>query len=300
MDDLEARNKKAWEDGWEAKSTSWTRAIAVVLAAIALGAAAASAMVWSVPERLPDTARALEIMALVTEVPPAEAPEGGGPSLVPQEDWPINGWWNTLLLGESSQRNAMYISWPDHPPFPADDEARRALFAEAEETLLADGWTIDRRPGGEGVNADHALVAHKDTAEVEVRADFTLSVDIYSRPHPTPAAPVIAGALAGGALALAWLVWRRRFAARHGVPAGRAGVVGAVMLIPSSCAVYFAAADSGWWGDGAPDLWEGARFYIPGMPFGLLMNVAFVLFIVDAVLLVTRARRSRRDNVLAA
>lgn len=281
--------KRALEEDWEKRFAVWARAVAVVLIGLALGAAVGSATVWSIPPRLPDTARALELAALVTPEAPASVDGADSPSRVSHEDWPVEGFWNHLLLGHNSEPGVLSVHWLSAPNHPA---VARPPLTDVEAALRARGWTID---------LVDPLTAHKADLTIEVRDDAGhRELSVTTRPDPTPALPVIAVALAGAGIALAWLLWRRRVMTRKGVTRGRVGTAGTLLLIPSTVAVYAAGSNDGWWGDGAPDLWQFARFYVDLVPFGLLMNAAVLLLAVDAVLLLVRPRGYGRDDIVLA
>lgn len=281
--------ERALKEDWEKRFAVWARAIAVVLIGLALGAAAGSATVWSIPARLPDNARALELAALVTPEAPDSVDGADGPSRVFHEDWPVDGFWNHLLLGHNSEPGVLSVDWLSAPIHPA---VARPSLTEVEATLRADGWTVD------GLDP---LTAHKGGLTIKVRDDIGhRELAVTARPDPTPALPVIAASLAAAGIALAWLLWRRRLMARRRVAGGRVGVAGTLLLMPSTLAVYAAGSNDGWWGEGAPDLWQYARFYVDIMPFGLLMNAAILLLAVDAVLLLVRPKGYGRDDIVLA
>lgn len=274
---------------WEDRLAAWARAAAVVLTGLALGAAVGSALIWSMPATLPGTEGALELAAQITPEPPASIDGAGAPARVPHEEWPVDGFWNTLLLGHNSEENVLSVNWL-YPPGHATT-APPAL-ADVEASLRAGGWTVD---------GTAPLTAHDSALSIEILDDpGHRELTVRVRPYPTPAAPMIAAALAGAGIALPWLVWRRRLMARKGTGGTRIGVAGVLLLAPGAIAVYAAGGESGWWGEGAANLWESARFYVDIMPLGLFMNAGAVLLAVDAILLLVRPEGWRRDEVVLA
>ncbi|GIG67489.1 hypothetical protein [Phytomonospora endophytica] len=281
--------QRAWADDWETRLSAWARAVAVLLTGLALGAAAGSALVWSAPATLPGEQGTRELAAQITSAPPTTVDQAGAPARLPHEDWPVDGFWNHLLLGHNSEPNVLTADWLSPPGHTNPD---LPSLAEIEASLRAGGWIID---------GTTPLTAHDSSLAIAIRGDpGRLELAVRVRPYPTPAAPLIAAALAGAGIALLWLLWRRHLLACKGRPGAKVGVVGMVLLVPSTLAVYAAGGESGWWGEDAANLWESARFYVDITPFGLFMNAGVILLVTDAILLLVRPRGWRPDEIVLA
>ncbi|GIG67488.1 hypothetical protein [Phytomonospora endophytica] len=274
----------------------WVRVAVVGVVGLALGAALASGLVWSRPEKLPDRERIAEIAALVYPVAPEWIGGEDSPGTVPHEDWPMEAWWQKLFFGHSDQGGVAGASWSD-AEIAATDAIAYQRLVDAEAALRTAGWTIDgygdalRRVDGTPT-PDDILTAHQGQVEVVLDSygGETPSLSIYPLPYPTPAAPVLACAAAGLVVASAWLFLRRRHRRRHRIDAGLTGPVGVAFLVPSALAVTVSFIGGGW-GVGAADLWQAARFPLPVLPLGALMNIGLLLLLVDAYLQFRRARR---------
>jgi len=111
-----------------------------------------------------------------------------------REDWPVDGFWNHLLLGHNSEPGVLSVYRLSAPAHPA---AVRPPLTDVEAALRADGWTID------GLEP---LTAHKADLAIEIRDDTGhRELALTARPDPTPALPVITAGLAGAGIALMWL-----------------------------------------------------------------------------------------------